>query len=363
MITSAELKELIHLDAQGHQVLSVYLNTDLSQHAKEERKLALKKLIEPLTVDHTEIEHVTRFFDREYDWQALSVAIFASAPAKLWREIRLAVPVPDYACVDAQPNVRLLSDLLDEYECHAVALVDRNHARFFAIRLGEIQEFAYELPATPGRHKQGGWSAARYQRHIEALALQNLKHAARLTADFVKSQDCAWLLLAGTKAEVAQFREQLPKALRACVAGEFAIDLNASARQVLDKAREIQERNERENEVAQVEALQTAARKGQSTATLGLADTLNALMEKKVYMLIAASDYRASGAACSHCGYLAAQTLVACPLCGNAMKPVEGAVDLAVRRAVELGSRVELVRDPAAAKLKQLGGIGAMLRY
>jgi peptide subunit release factor 1 (eRF1) len=66
---------------------------------------------------------------------------------------------------------------------------------------------------------------------------------------------------------------------------------------------------------------------------------------------------------CGHCGYLAAQKLAACPLCGNAMQPVEGAVDLAVRRAIELGSRVELVRGPAATKLKKLGGIGALLRY
>lgn len=363
MLTQSEVKELVRLDTQGNPVLSLYLNTDLSQHAKEERKLALKKLIEPLAADPADFRRVTRFFEREYDWQSLGVALFASAPLKLWREIRIAVPVPDYACVDVKPNVRLLSDLLDEYECFAVALIDRDHARFFAMRLGEIEEFASELPKTPGRHKQGGWSATRFQRHIEAHALQNFKHAAQLTADFFASQGCTRLLLAGTRDTRTQFRDQLSKTLRERIAGEFAMDLNASAYQVFEKARQIQERVEREREIAQVEELQTAARKKSLTATLGLADTLSALMEKKVYTLIAASDYRASGAACGHCGYLAAQSLAACPLCGKAMRPVEGAVDLAVRRAVELGSRVELVRGAAAAKLKKLGGIGAMLRY
>ena len=363
MITQSELKELVRMDTQGHKVLSLYLNTDLTQHAKGERKLALKKPIESLTADRADLQRVTQFFDREYDWQSRGIALFVCTPRKLWREVRLAVPVPDYASVDAKPNVRPISDLLDEYESYAVALVDRNHARFFAIRLGEIEEFAYELPATPGRHKQGGWSAARYQRRIEAHALQNLKQAARLVNDFFKSQECAWLLLAGTKDTLAQFRDLLPKSLRDRVAGEFAMDLNASAHQVLDKARQIQEHVEREREIAQVEQLHTVARKKQLTATLGLADTLSALMEKKVYTLIAASDYRASGAVCGHCGYLAAQKLAACPLCGNAMQPVEGAVDLAVRRAIELGSRVELVRGPAATKLKKLGGIGALLRY
>lgn len=363
MMTPAELKALARLDLQGKPVLSLYLNTDLSQYAKEERKRTLKKLLAPLAADSADLRRVTRFFEREYDWQARSVAIFASAPAQLWREFRLAVPLLDYACVDTKPNLRLLSDLVDEYEGFAIALIDRDHARFFALRLGEIEEFAYELPKTPGRHKQGGWSAARWQRQIEAHALQNLKHAAQLTADFVAAQDCAHLLLAGTRDTRARFRAQLPKPLRDRIVGEFAMDLNASISQVLAKARQAQERLERERELAQVEALQTAARKKAATATLGLADTLSALMEKKVYTLLVAPEVAANGAICSHCGYLAAQTLAACPLCGNAMRLVEGAVDLAVRRAIELGSRVEVVHGAAATKLKKLGGIGAMLRY
>ncbi|MCX7840462.1 MAG: Vms1/Ankzf1 family peptidyl-tRNA hydrolase, partial [Anaerolineae bacterium] len=237
MITQAELKELVRLDTQGKPVLSLYLNTDLGQHDKEERKRTLKRLLEPLAADPADVQRVTRFIEREYDWQALGLVLFASAPLDLWREFRLAVRIPDYACVDTKPNVRLLSDLLDEYECFAIALIGRDHARFFAMRLGEIEEFAYELPKTPGRHKQGGWSAARFQRHIEAQALQNLKQAAQLTSDFVKSQGCAHLLIAGTRDTRAQFRDLLPKSLRERIAGEFAMDLNVSAREVAEKAR------------------------------------------------------------------------------------------------------------------------------
>lgn len=363
MITQDELKALVCLDTQGKPVLSLYLNTDLGQHDKEERKRTLKRLLEPLAADPADVRRVTRFVEREYDWQALGLVLFASAPLDLWREFRLAVHVPDYASVDTQPNVRLLSDLLDEYQGFAIALIGRDRARFFAMRLGTIEEFTYELPKTPGRHKQGGWSAARFQRHIEAHALQNLKQAVHLTRDFVASQGCAHLLIAGTRDTRAQFRDLLPKSLQARIAGEFAIDLNASAYQIAEKARSIQERLARERELAQVETLQTAANKKRSAATLGLADTLSALMEKKVYTLIAVPDYAATGAHCSHCGYLAGQVLAACPLCGQAMQPLEGAVDVAVRRAIELGCHVELVHGAAATKLKKLGGIGALLRY
>jgi peptide chain release factor subunit 1 len=364
MITQQALKELVNVDTQGHKVLSLYLNTDLTQHPKEARKLALKQMLGRLdAAGKPDVERVTRFFDQEYDWQSLGAAIFSSAPIDFWREHRLAVPVLDYAAVDPQPNVRLLTDLLTEYECYAVALVDREQARFFKLHLGEIEEFAHALPATPGRHKQGGWSAARFQRHIDALALHNLKQAAQLTGDFFKSQGCARLLLAGTHDMLAQFRGLLPKALRERIVGEFAMDLEAPTNQVFEKARAIQTRVERESQVAQVEALHTAARKKRPTATLGLADTLGALMEHKVYTFIAAADYRAQGYACAHCGYLSAQALPACPLCGHALQQEDDAVNLAVRKAIELGSRVELVREPAATKLKRLGGIGSLLRY
>ncbi len=364
MITRRELQELIATDTQGQPVLSVYLTTDLSQHLKEERRLALKQMLDRLgEAANQDVERVHKYLDHEFDWQSKSVALFSSAPAEFWREIRLAVPVTNFASFEPQPNIRVMTDLLDEYECFAVALVNRDHARFFAISLGEITEFSRDLPPTPARQKQGGWSAARYQRHVDALALQNLRQAAHLVDDFIKSQQRDKLLLAGTEEILAQFRSLLPKALEKRVVAEFPMDIHAPATAVLDKAREIQERVKREQELEQVEILSAAAQKKNPTATLGLQDTLNALVQGKVRRLVAAADYSAQGVACQQCGFLSAQSLHTCPMCGSAMQNVDGMVDLAVHKAVELGSGVEIVRGPAAAKLSELGAIGAMLRF
>ncbi len=364
MITGKELADLVATDTDDHPVLSLYLATDLTQQTKEARRLALKQLLDRFGDEaEADVERARKFFDHEFDWQCKGIALFSSAAANFWREVRLAVPVLNYASWGPKPNVRPLTDLMDEYECYAVALVDRSHARFFALQLGEIVEFSRDLPPTPGRQKKGTWSAPRLQEHVEALALQNLKQAAQLVSEFYNNQRCSRLLLAGTEDVLAQFRELLPKSLQKRMVGEFPMDIRAPAPAVLDKAREIQERVERENEETQVEALSVAAHKKRATAVLGLTDTLNALVEGKVMTLIAAADYQASGYVCQHCGYLAAQTLDQCPLCGSPVRSVDGMVDLAVRKAIECGSHVEMVHGGAAVKLNQFGSIGAMLRF
>ncbi len=364
MITGKELTELVAVDTQNHPVLSLYLATDLKQQGKEARRLALKQLLDRLGEEaEADVERVRKFFDHEFDWQCKGIALYSSVPANFWHVVRLAVPVVDYAGWEPKPNMRILSDLIDEYECYAVALVDRDHARFFALQLGEIVEFSRDLPPTPGRQKKGTWTTPRLQEHVETLAQQNLKQAAQLVSEFYKNQACSRLLLAGTEDVLAQFRELLPKVLQKRIAGEFPMDIRAPASAVLDRAREIQERVKRENELTQVEALSTAARKKRPTATLGLPDTLDALIAGKVMTLIAAANYHAGGYTCPHCGYLTAQAMKQCPLCSSPMQPVDGMVDLAVRKAIECDSRIEMVHGQAAKRLNQVGSIGALLRF
>jgi peptide subunit release factor 1 (eRF1) len=364
MITRRELEELVATDTHGQPVLSVCLTTDLTKHLKEERRLALRQMLEPFgDAAKEDVARVQDYVDREFDWQSRSIVLFSSAPAGFWQQFRLAVPVRDEASLEPQPNIRVLTQVMDEYECLAVALVNREHARFFAISLGEITEFSQDLPPTPARQKQGGWSAERYQRHVDALALQNLKQAAQRVDEFCKSQECGKLLLAGTEETTAQFRPLLPKPLQKRIIGEFPMDIHAPASLVLERAREIQEYVEREQELAEVTSLCAAAQQKNPTATLGLPNTLNALMQGQVSRLVAAAHYSARGTACEHCGFLSTQSLTTCPLCSSEMHHVDGMVDLAVHKAVESGSEVEIVRGAAAAKLNEMGAIGARLRF
>jgi len=363
MFDEEDLRELVEFQGEGSPVVSLYLDTDLTHQAKEKCKLTLWELFRRLDreVPQEDRRRVERFLDFEHDWQAKGVAAFSCQESDFWRVYPVAVPLASTAFIGEQPNIKPLATLLDEYKPYAVALVGRDRARFFVIRLGEIVE--YEVMADkelPGRHKQGGWAAQRYQRHVDDHALHNLREAAELTARFCQDSECQRLILGGTEQNTSLFREMLPKSIQRSVAGEIPLDIEASASEVLLRSSHMFLTVEREREAERIEAMMSAASAGGRGVT-GLADTLAAAQEGRVQTLIMLARYAAPAYRCSGCGYLTVQPMEECPFCGSEFEEIADAVNLIVHRVVEDGGQVEVVPDSEA--LKQAGGIGGLLRY
>jgi len=363
MFNEEDLRELVEFEGDGFPVVSLYLDTDLTHQSKEKCKLTLWELFRGLDeeVPQPDKERFERFLDFEHDWQAKGIAAFSCQARDFWRVYPIAVPLANAAFIGDRPNIKPLATLLDEYKPCGVALVGRDRARFFVIRLGEIAE--YEMMADeelPGRHKQGGWAAQRYQRHVDDHALRNLREAAELTAQFCQANKCQRLILGGTEQNTALFRELLPKSVQKLVVGEIPLDMEASANDVLLRSKDIFLTVEREREAELVEAVISAASAGGRGVT-GLADTLAAVQEGRVQTLVMLVGYAAPAYRCSGCGYITVQPLKDCPFCGSEFEKIADAVNLIVRRVVEDGGRVEVVPDNEA--LRQAGGIGGLLRY
>ena len=52
-----------------------------------------------------------------------------------------------------------------------------------------------------------------------------------------------------------------------------------------------------------------------------------------------------------------------CPYCSHAVRAVNDLIQLAAERVFDLEGKVEQVRGPAAARLKEVGSIGAVLHF
>ena len=98
-----------------------------------------------------------------------------------------------------------------------------------------------------------------------------------------------------------------------------------------------------------------------SGAVAGLSDTLAALQEHRVAVLLIAAGYEASGYRCEGCRYLMLSEHEECPLCAGAVQAEDDLVDSMTHRALEQGVEVEIVRG--SEKLEEAGSVGALLRY
>lgn len=359
MFDKNELQTLV--DYRGNRVLSVYLDTDLAHRTKEAVKLLFRDTTKALEAEAPdEVARAKRYLDYEFDWHSRGLAIFCGGD-DLWQTIPLPAPVSVQAFLTDRPYVRVLTDILDRYGEYGVALLDRETVRLFSVAGARIQSETELIGEELKRHKQGGWAAARYQRHADNLALHNLKQAVEVTQTFVETTHCERLLLAGSGEVLAQFKELMPKALRDRTIGEFSADMEAPAHEVLEKSsRVVAQADWDEEQILVAEAI-TAAAKGGAGVT-GLADTLYALYQGRVHDLLVEESYRASGFVCRHCGHIAAEAPQTCPLCGyDDIVETPDAVNRAIHKALETGAHINIVRENE--KLIAAGGIAAKLRY
>jgi hypothetical protein len=90
---------------------------------------------------------------------------------------------------------------------------------------------------------------------------------------------------------------------------------------------------------------------------------VRALCEKRIWRLVYAGGFSPRGGQCSNCGMLFARNDGSCDYCGAAIKPVNDLLERMLERVLEQDGKIEKVEGDAAARLQQVGNIGAILRF
>ncbi len=363
MMQERDLQELAELVSDKATVLSLYLNVDPHRRSTGEYKLALRQLLEQaaqLGAGQSDLDRVEHYFEHEYNWQGRAIACFSCHSADFWRAYPLLVPVNDSVFVSHRAYLKPLSDLWAEYERFGVVNIDKEGARLFVYHLGALEDSAGTLGTEVKRHKQGGWAADKLQRHEDEEAKHNLKEAAALADSFMRQHKVERVVLSGSEDNLALFRELLPRSLQDRVVGQISLDMNASPNEVWERAFEVALEADRRAESELLDQVITVAAKG-GAATTGLADTLVAMQEGRMYQLLVDKDYHAPAYLCGNCGAITVEERETCPYCGQPMAATDDAVNLAIQRAVNAGLRVTVLdHDP---RLAQAGRIAAVLRY
>lgn len=356
------LEPLLNYSPTKNPVVSLYLNTDMTRRLKEEVLLVLKGFLKDISgrASPYDVEKIENFFTLEYDWQAKGVAVFSNAEDDFWLNYSFPRPFSDEIQVLPEPYIRPLVHLLSLHERYGIALVSREQARFFSSNMGELEEFGGISGTIPGKHKQGGWAQARYQRHIDEHAAQQLKSAAEAFTRLWEREKFGYAILGGTEENVKTFQELLPRPVQEAIATTFTADIMASILDLKEEVLALIENFERQRNEELVRWAITEAAKGRR-ATLGLDDTINAVREGRVNILLLDPEFKAPGKKCLNCGYMTSQQIEVCPLCSFTLDERPDILNDAVAETLRKGGKI--IPLPGNRKLASAGHIASILRY
>jgi peptide subunit release factor 1 (eRF1) len=366
MLTETNLKELLGFTTKN-PVLSLYLNTDPTQGNSDLYRSNLRHLLKDVHLP-SDVEAVEKYFSRDFDWSGRSVACFSSAEDDFLRTYSLAIPVRNQVVVDGRPYVKPLASLLDIYGGYGVILIDKQGARLFSFHLGELKEQEGILGERVKHTKRGGASTkpgnrggvSGQTRYEEEITDRNMRDVVAFASQFFAENNVRRVLIGGTEENIALLRNQLPKSWQSLIVGTFPMSMNASKVEVLDKAMQVGQQVEFQKEEQLLKRVVTGAAK-ERKAVLNLDETLGAVHDGKVQVLVIQDGYQAPGFQCQGCGYLTAHELDTCPFCGSKFERIPDAVEMAVQRVMQAGGEVDVLQQPH--NVKGFENIGATLRY
>jgi peptide chain release factor subunit 1 len=370
------LRELANFRAEKGCAISVYVDLDPSvvptagdaasrinslMHEGHERAEAAHQLThEQREALRGDLSRIREFFEGEFDRNgSRGVAVFVAGLDNAWRTLPLGDPVADKIAVGREFYLSPLVPLVGRGEGALIAVVGRERGTVYMLRAGKLEEVVDQFDETPGRHDQGGWSQARYQRHIESLVHEHLKEVAEQLDRRVRRLQRPRIVIVTTEETRAELEEVLSHEVSNAVVGWTQAEAHAGPGELLKAARPIlDEWNAKQEHEATERWREESGRGGRATA--GWPATLEAASDGRVELLLFHEGADRSAWQCPRCGRVSAEG-GPCPLDGTQMEERDDGLNLAVHQTLAHGGSVLALRT--SQDLDPVEGIGALLRY
>jgi peptide chain release factor subunit 1 len=237
----------------------------------------------------------------------------------------------------------------------------------------------------PGRHDQGGWSQANFERSIDEEIKDHIRRSVRELLPLHQAGLFRQLLAAGPEEVRPMFEQYLHSYVKPTFCGWLDLDVeNVTPQDVHRVALPVIEQIERREQAEYLERLRAAiATDGRGVA--GIKPVLDALNEHRVDTLLIAEDSAQPGVRCRKCGWLGEEDVSECPVDGGELAEEPDIMECAVESALLQSAQVMNVgRDSPSAgaaqkvdildpktseqracwmELTALGSIAALLRF
>ena len=378
MLPSNQIQAIADLPAP---ILSVYLNTmnrNSSRHPrtsvhltwfrKQAAAVAPTLPLQDRKQFLREADRVEQFLERRRP-EERALAIFASE--KTWTVVPLQTNI-ESELQWGKPALGQLFRLLNGHPPYGVVAIDRQAARFFVYRLGELTplgEKVFDIDVSGWTKKDLGHFAGEsvrktrgsnrevYEHRLEAQYERLCRETAEEAVSLWKKFDFEGLFLVGPDQLTNLIRTKFPQPFSPKV---FSISMDIgkfSPRSILRRAKPQMAEFEQKRQLATVEQILTGAGKFETNPD----EILARLQQGSIHTLVVASDLNLKLHECTQCGLAVRSADPVCTSCGGELRPAS-LFELLQGLAARQHTRVEFVSDEAARLLAKVGGIGGWSR-
>ena len=382
MSVTDQLDRLAAFEPAPYPVVSLYLNTQPGPIGRDQHQTFVRKEFarrgrtypphspERECLDQ-DLDRISKYLENELQPSANGVAIFACCAGELFEAVQLTAPIEQHCLyIGDRPHLYPLARVESLYPRYAVLLADTNTARILVVSTGEVVRDKEITGVRTRRTSQGGWSQARFQRHIENFHLRHAKEVIEALDRIVQVEDIQSIVVAGDEVILPLLREQMPKHLAERIVDHIRVDKDGSLDDAVQTSLEAMKRVQEQTERDKVEAAVNGYR-ANALGVVGPEDTLDALVKGQVEELLVSAnlnelqglrgrDSANAVANDSALGEPMVETVAAGEVAAASPETVRLANEL-IAKATQTSARITFVKDPDL--LAAYGGVAALLRF
>ena len=298
--------------------------------------------------------------------QSRARAVFACGSQNFWREFDMPSQLPGTQLfVNRQFHLKPLALLLGAQPRLWVALVDRQKARFFDLRLDELKERDGMFRTPPLRQGRGdgyaGYDGGHAQRRVDDEALHHYKGIAEHLSAALEKGIFENLIIGCHDQGWHEFEAQLHPYVKQRLLGHFSADVSRMTNEQIreQSGRILRESLERRCKELAREAIGQA--KSNARGVTGLRRVLRSLELGEVQTLLIGDKFSHLAVECGNCGHLDAHMVRFCPACGHETREIEDVTEAIIPAAIRRDVELFYVKDDP--EFDRAGNIAALLRF
>src|SRR5665648_55178 len=359
-----ELSKIYDVDSRDSFV-SLYINMEkTNERFVEKRKKACRAVLkenrdwmENFDKTMQKIEKFLGVNDKEEGQKGL--AIFASNEHDLFIAYKLGVPVEDLMIVDTSPYIRPLARMIEDNETFGLVVLDNHRVRIIVVSSGKIDDITKISKDIMQKHKKGGMSQARFQRLRMGAIEHFMKEVAEEMVKIFSEENIAKIVIVGPGNSKIMLKDYLPNELKNETLDLIDVDFDEADGFLISMAEEAVQNDKIETVSKNVIRLKEEILK-HGLAVYGLKDTIDAVKNGYMELLLVSKGYKQEGWKCEKCQLVDSDLIDKCPNCNGNVTQVDG-IEETIEFAQRTGAKIEFIdNDPT---LHELGGVGGLLRY